>query len=206
MKGAIVFGGNRKLALAALLVAALLAGVGCAEACLQAAGAAEGPLVGKAYASTASAENAKAHKAYKKKLAKLSKENGGIPTRYRFIDLTGDGVDEMMVAWWPSAYTYRGGKVVRVYSGSRGGLDVTRAYKAKKVFVANSSGAYTYYKWNGKKFVAVATVMDYNSQVGGDDTYYWVKGKGEVSEQEAKAYVKKLLGKAKMTTIKYKAY
>ena len=163
----------------------------------------ESGAIPQAQAASAKAKNAKAHAAYKKKLAKIQNENGIPGVSYRFIDITGDKVDEMVVAWWPAVYTYKSGKVKRVFSGSRGGLGLGPVYKAKKVFMVNSSGALTYFKWNGKKFKPMVTVCDLNTQTG-DGSYYWIKGKGDVSESAAKTYVKKLIGSSKATKLKFK--
>lgn len=194
---------SSRLGMKAALALMLAFGVAVAM-CVEAAPASG--LAGRAYAASVQAKNAKAHAAYGKKLAKLAKENGSIVgLEYMCVDITGDGVDDMLVQWWPAIYTYKGGKVKRVYNGFRGGLAFTKVYKSKKVVVTNASGGLTYLKWNGKKFKKMVTIVDNNIFDGGS-TYYWVTGKGEVTEKKAKAFAKKLVGNAKSQKVKYRAY
>ena len=146
-------------------------------------------------------KNKKAHTAYYKRLKKLEKDGlflssiGG----YQFVDLTGDGIDEMIVSWWPSVYTYKGGKAMRVDNADVGSSYYVKLYPSRKVFVRTmpdhmGSASKNYYKWNGKKFVKVASTYQ-PSQSGkkqGAKPFYWVKGKGKVSKSMGKAYVKKI--------------
>lgn len=166
-------------------------------------------------ATSKAQKNAKAHAAYYKKLSAMQKKGmliQGLPN-YCFVDLTGDGVDEMIVQWWPSIYTYRSGKAVQVHDGEVGSSSYAKLYKTKKVFVHvmpdhMGSSSKSYYKWNGKKFVHVATTYK-PSTLGkqqGAKAYYWVKGKGKVSKKRATSYVKKLTKGAKASKPKYVVY
>ena len=162
------------------------------------------------HASKAS-KNKAAHKAYLKELKKLVAERNAIG-KYRFMDVTGDGVDEMITMWWPAVYTYKGGKVKKVFSGDIGRVLFQKAYKKKKVIVVTlNDPAYTtvsksYLKWNGSQFVYKATLTPTNSYAKqhGVSSRYYINGKGNVSKKTANAYVKKLVGKAKATKITYK--
>lgn len=164
--------------------------------------------------SSKAQKNRKAHTAYYKKLKALRRKGKVLQgtSTYCFTDITGDGVDEMIVRWWPSVYTYRGGKVVCVHDGELGSSSYG-LYKGKKVFSHfipdhMGSGQRDYYKWNGGKFVKVATMYQpsaYRAQQGAK-SYYWVKGKGKVSKKRAKAYVKKLVKGAKSIAPAYVTY
>lgn len=166
-------------------------------------------------ASATKAKNAQAHAAFKKKLVKIRKANGTTDGPwYRFIDLTGDGVDEMVVQWWPAVYRYSSGKVKRINKQMVGRFYYPKAYKSKRILVTAGSDALgsmpakVYLKWNGKKFVKMASLYTpcaYAKSVG-NKASYWVKGKGQVTKKQAQAYVKKLVGKAKATKITYKRY
>ena len=128
------------------------------------------------------------------------------------FDTDGDGVDEMITMWWPAVYTYKGGKVKKVFSGDIGRVLFQKAYKKKKVIVVTlNDPAYTtvsksYLKWNGSQFVYKATLTPTNSYAKqhGVSSRYYINGKGNVSKKTANAYVKKLVGKAKATKITYK--
>ena len=162
-------------------------------------------------ASTAS-ENKAAHKAYKKRLVKLKKESMSFGWCC-FMDVTGDGIDEMIMSWWPSIYTYKSGKVKRVFSGEAGSQSFKKTYKSKKVVLFASPDhcgafSYSYLKWNGSKFVSqvsLYTPKRHNKQHGYKANYH-IEGRGEVSKKAAKAYAKKLVGNATAKKITYKQY
>ena len=166
------------------------------------------------FAATKATLNKRAHTAYFKKLRALKNDgkflDGG---SYCFADITGDGIDEMVTAWWPSVYTYRKGKVVRVHNADFGSMGYSKYYRAKKVFVLLSpdhmgGSSRQYFKWNGKKFVAIASSYT-PTKAGremGSTPYYWTKSKGEVSKAVCQKQIKKLLGSAKVRKIKYKKY
>ena len=166
-------------------------------------------------ATTRARKNNKAHATYYKQLSAMQKKGmiiQGVPN-YCFVDLTGDGVDEMIVQWWPSIYTYRSRKAVCVHDGEIGSSSYAKLYRTKKVFVHVSpdhmgSSYKSYYKWNGKKFVTVATTYT-PSTLGkqqGAKAYHWIKGKGKVSKKRVKAYIKKLTKGAKATKPAYVEY
>ena len=163
-------------------------------------------------AASRKAENRKAHAAYKKKLWQLRKSQGTTdPPMSAFVDLTGDGVDEMVVLWWPSVYTYRSGKAVRVEKGFVGSDALYRAYKKAHVIVkgrGDTMGGVSrvYKRWNGKKFVTVASLYTPSSTgiAYGNQPSYWTKADGYTTKARAKAYVKKLIGADKASRIKYR--
>lgn len=158
------------------------------------------------------AKNKAAHKAYKKKMRSLKKQ-AWFTGSYRFIDLTHDGVDELVTLWWPAVYTYKGGKVKRVYSASYGSESVVKAYKAKKVFVVCSpdhvgSASYSYWWWNSYtgSFTWMATKYTpskYGKKAGYRASYR-LRGVGDVSKKQANASIKRFIGKSKATKITYK--
>lgn len=164
------------------------------------------------YAATnKAAANRAAHAAYYKKLDMLKEQdsflnNGSIT----FTDLTNDGVDEMVVGWFPSIYTYRKGKAVRVSRLMIGSSHYTKYWPKKKVLRANvpdhvGGTEYEYYKWNGVRFIKVAST--YTPKKGGKamgfSASYWVRGKGKVSKAVCSRYIKRLISGAKGRRIKY---
>ncbi len=182
--------------------------------------------VGRAYAanpasydyakptSTVTAQSGnKAHAAYKKKLKNLAKKSWLGYVRYKFVDLNRDGTDEMIVGGFPEVYTFKNGKVKRVNKAMTGSSSYKISPKAK-VFCRIEpdfcgSATYDYYKWNGKKFAHVATMYthDKNDTYLANSSYYWVKGKGNVSKKKASKYVKKkMLKGSKLRSITYKTF
>ena len=158
--------------------------------------------------------NKRAHAAYFKKLDALKRDGkfmeGG---SYRFVDLTNDGIDEMIVAWWPSVYTYRSGKVVRVHNAQMGSEGYTKYYRTRKVLIHTTpdhmgAASVEYLKWNGKKFVVVATryTPTKSGRQMGAKPYYWTKSKGKVSKAVCQKQIKKLLGSAKAKRVTYASY
>ena len=163
-------------------------------------------------AATKAQKNKTAHKAYKKKLRKLASEVSYITPQYKFIDVTGDGVHEMFVAWWPEVYTFQNGKVKRLNRGEVGS-DNYKVIASKRVVVrlsADHMGAASlmYYKWNGKKLVHRVTVYTptRDGRNMGAEPYYWVKGHGKVSKSYAKKQVKKLTGGKTPKALKYQDF
>ena len=146
-------------------------------------------------------KNSEAHTAYTKKLRALGKTYPQSSIKYRFVDLNCDGVDEMVVSWFPEVYTYSSGKVKRVDKAMIGSSWYLIAPKAKVFSRVESdhcgSAMYRYYKWNGKKFAHVATLYthDKNDTSLRIRSQYWIKGKGDVSKKTAEKYVKKIRGK-----------
>ena len=192
---------NRLLKLAlAVLVAGVVAA--CGSLVLSFTGPIEQAYAansGNQGAAKASPKNSKAHAAYKKKLKSLCNKYEQSSVYYQFVDLNRDGVDEMIVSWFPEIYTYSNGKVKRVDKARAGSNSYSIAPKAKVFcrieFDHCGSATYRYFKWNGKKFAHVATLYTHDK----NDTYlnvkshYWVKGKGSVSKKVATKYVKKIL-------------
>jgi len=175
-----------------------------------AAGAVSGASPALATQASKAAKNKAAHKAYLKKLKKLVAERNAMG-KYRFMDVTGDGIDEMITMWWPTVYTYNAGKVKTAFSADYGLVNFVRAYRAKKVIMLSTpdhalGATYSYLKWNGSQFVykvSLYTPNKYGKQAGYQPNYY-INAKGKVSKKAAKAYVKKLVGTAKAAKITYK--
>ncbi|MBQ9001724.1 MAG: hypothetical protein IJ087_07725, partial [Eggerthellaceae bacterium] len=163
-------------------------------------------------------KNAEARSALKKKLKALYKEyrddgapnNGFTGVRYRFADLNGDGVDELLVSqdnrWQPmnSVYGFSSGKIVAISSSSfsvgEGVFDHRIiSYKKKGVLKVhdwhNHYARDRYYKWNGKTSKLVASREDDDIWYSHNYTYY-VNG-AKVSKAKFSAYVKKITKGAK---------
>lgn len=126
------------------------------------------------------------------------------------MDLTNDGVDEMVVNWFPSIYTYRKGKVVRVSRLLSGSSHYTKYWPKKRAIrasVPDHAGGteYEYYKWKGKKLVKVASTYTpkKNGKAMGFTSRQWVRGKGEVSKASCSAYIKRLTRHTKSRSVKY---
>lgn len=160
----------------------------------------------KAHAATKKVKNKRAHAAYRSQLASMRTDGLYVGDRYKFVDLTGDGVDELVVGWWPSIYTYRGGDAVKVHDTGLGGNNYLRFYKNKHVVVFHSGGRggrvyETYAKWNGRKFtnrVSMHVASGFDSTAKNQPAYM-INGKG-VTAKRAKAVKKKLVGNAKATS------
>ncbi|MBQ9001922.1 MAG: hypothetical protein IJ087_08730, partial [Eggerthellaceae bacterium] len=172
----------------------------------------------KVVKATKANRNAEARGALKKKLKALYKEyrdsyapnNGFTGMRYRFADLNGDKVDELLVSqdnrWQPmnSVYGFASGKVVAIssaaFSVGEGVFDHRIvSYKKRGVLKVhdwhNNYAGDRYYKWNGKTSKLVAAREDDAIWSGHNYTYY-VNG-ARVSESKFNAYVKKITRGAK---------
>lgn len=130
---------------------------------------------------------------------------------YKFVDITGDGVDEMITGWWPSVCTIKSGKVKVAISVPMGSCSFGKVYKKKHVITLiepdhMGSSSTVYYKWSKakKKFVRKASTYSPTSDAkrNGAVARHTVKGK-KVSKAKFKAYKKKLLGTSKGTRIKF---
>lgn len=168
-------------------------------------------------AQAASAKNKKARKAYVVQLKKDKKrwKNEGSKIGYVYADLNGDGVEELITRsgnkylTGVSIYTYKQGKVKRVYDTEVFSLKCLKYYKSKKVlYELNSSGldddSEGYYKFSGNKYK-----LKCGSCVNGKKYYdCFVNGKTK-SASAYKKYVKSLVKKSKAKSfnkLKWKKY
>lgn len=117
--------------------------------------------------------NSKAHAAYMKKMRGLADSSGR--DMYCFVDLTGDGVDEAVMenyAYGGSGcdlliFTYKKGKVKRIYKEPEYGLQWIKYYKKTRSLVFYRSGhggsLYWYAKYKQGKFVNVSSARGLKS-------------------------------------------
>lgn len=135
----------------------------------------------------AGSKNQKAHKAYQSKLKKIKKAYSYSQWgRYLYVDLNGDKTDELVVEidMYTFIYTYKKGKVKKVFEDSSDSGVTIKYYRKSKVIrtrtYAMDDECVYYYKLENNKYKMKA--YNYGPHV---------KGK-KVKTKVYKSYIKKL--------------
>lgn len=166
-----------------------------------------------AQAASTKSKNTAAYKAYQKKIEKLAKENlddwsNSCGVQYYYLDVTGDGVDELFVTFhkkmFGSAdavrfYTYKKNKLECILATYIYGLSDFNYYKKTKSLYFSSYGhgdeVHTYFKLSKGKYKKVAGKYR-DSEKGGhweNGPWYYSNGSGKkITSSKYKKLVKNL--------------
>ena len=153
------------------------------------------------------AKNAKAHKAFKRVLKTMGDSQVTSYIYYRYVDMTGDKVDELLVTHDDishaartviNVYKYKKGKAVRVADLNEYGVNKLVMYKKTKAFIIACEGhgnkTCDYYKYSKKrgKFVRVASKGTYMNEYGNYGSWAYSGKNSAISKARFNAIVKKL--------------
>ena len=121
-----------------------------------------------ATAESKTAKNKAAHALYTAIVQKLCGEGGDVA--YKYADVTGDGVDELLVEHHPMGngsgrefeiHTYKSGSTKQILSHGEYGLEKVTRYSKTKALVLYCAGhgseAYIYFKYKNGKYSLVAS-------------------------------------------------
>lgn len=154
----------------------------------------------QAHAVSKAAKNKKAHIVFKKKARSLGKTYQNV--QYKFVDLTGDGIHEMLVDGRSGqggghifyVYTYKSGKAKRILKDGQYGMAFIKSYRKTKAFVMYCTGHghehYDYFAMKNGRYKRIA--KRWRSGVNGGSVG---SGAWSYSNGKSKAYTKATFNK-----------
>lgn len=167
-------------------------------------------------------ENKKVHQLYQNKIKNLAKKSSLGEATYHYADLTGDGIDELMVMYKPNTggsgtafdiYTVRKGKISQI--GACGDYGLSKVYyyrKTKSILIygfGHGGESINYYKQKKGKFVYVADQARTSYAGGGskEGTWAYYEQTPEMVKQlTKKQFNKKISGIKKGKRIVWNVY
>ena len=171
----------------------------------------------KTQAASLKNKNKKAHKVLQTKYTSLYNNSSGIS--YKYMDVTGDGVHELLASYFPSSkssggsmygldiFQVKNGKIKCILRTDSYGLAKISYYKSSKSLIMNQLGhggeSYSCFKFRNGKFKSIASKARQSIKGGSVENgpwYYYGSSQNTISKSSFNKKIKGMIkGKAKIT-------